>query len=196
MAENEPIEPSSNTVFRLPRSHWHCHLGNFEWDKVTPQSLRSRVRQFVQDVNEGRAPHVLLTGTPGIGKSHIGVGVYRALVTTFGTQLVTWLNVPAFCERVKRTYGADDVDPWADIEDARRLIVLDDLFGRDLTAHERDQILVRLIDTAYQNNAGFFVTMNPSVQELQAKLLPHEISRLLAGSTIIPVVGQKDYRVG
>src|SRR4051812_27699714 len=98
-------EQQGFTVFRLPRSHWHCHLWNFEWENCQPKSLKDRVSGFVQDTADGKAPHLLLTGSPGIGKSHIGVGVYRALSSALGTQLITWINVPAFCEMVKRSYS-------------------------------------------------------------------------------------------
>jgi DNA replication protein DnaC len=189
--------PATNyTVFRLPRSHWHCHLWNFDWTAVTPKSLEHRITDFLHGAQDGKAPHVLLTGAPGIGKSHLGVGVYRTACTVFGTELVTWLNVPAFCDSVKRSYGPDSTDPWADYEGARRLVVLDDLFGRDLSQHEVAQIVYRLIDTAYQNGASVLVNMNQDVKELTSRLASHEISRLLAGSTIIPMTASKDYRRG
>ena len=109
--------------------------------------------------------------------------------------MVTWLNVPAFCERVKRAYDASVLDPWYDVESAKRLVVLDDMFGKELTPHETNQILVRLLDTCYQNNAAMLVTMNPTMKEVYAKLNPHEISRLVAGSTIIPMGADKDRRI-
>lgn len=191
------MDPTSEqrgwTVFRLPRSHWHCHLWNFDWASVTPKKLQEVVRSFVEAVDAGNAPHLLMTGTPGIGKSHIGVGIYRALSTTLGTQRTTWINVPSFCEQVKRSYG-QEVDPWQDIEDARSLVVLDDLFARELSAHEKDQIITRLLDTAYQNNAAVVCTMNPAYEELAHRLPAHEISRLLANSQIIPMTSTKDFR--
>lgn len=190
----EPQEPSGFTVFRLPRSHWHCYLWNFEWAHVTPTSLQARITDFVHGTSDGKAPHVLLTGAPGIGKSHIGVGVYRAASAVFGTELTTWINVPNFCEAVKRSYERGESDPWQDYEAAKRLVVLDDLFGRDLSSHEVSQIVYRLIDTAYQNNAAVLVNMNQDVKELAARLASHEISRLLAGSTIIPMTATKDRR--
>lgn len=185
------------TVFRLPRSHYHCQLSNFAWDAVTPSSLKSRVASFLEQVVDGRggvAPHLVLTGPPGSGKTHLGVAVYRAACAEFGTELATWINVPNFCERVKRSYGPDETNPWDDYEAARRLVVLDDLFGRDLSHHESAQIMYRLIDTAYQNGAAVLVNMNQDVRELTSRLASHEISRLLAGSTIIPMTAKKDWR--
>jgi len=119
--------------------------------------------------------------------------VYRALVPYVGTELATWLNVPAFCDEVKGAY-AGGPDPMLDYAAARRLVVLDDLFGRDLTVHESEQIVVRLLDIAYQNGSAMLLTMNQDIQEMTARLRPHEASRALAGSTIIPVSTDKDWR--
>lgn len=193
MTTPAPIEGGGFIVYRLPRSHWHCHLWTFEWAGVKPASTRMRIEEFVHNVNAGQSPHMLLTGDPGIGKSHLGVGVYRAVAAQLGTELVTWVNVPAFCEQIKREYGSD-YDPWQDYEAARRLVVLDDLFGRALSAHEMSQIVYRLIDTAYQNGAAVLVNMNQNVEELKARLASHEVSRLLAESTIIPMTSTKDWR--
>jgi DNA replication protein DnaC len=183
------------TVFRLPRSHWHCRLSNFAWAQVRPPRLQEYVLAFLHGVQDGRASHLLLTGGPGIGKTHLGVGLYRVAAATWGTELVTWLSIPAFVERVKRSYDQSVLDPWYDVEAARRLVVLDDLFGKELTSYEKDQILTRLFDTAYTNGAAVLATMNPDVKELAARLPPHEISRLLAESTIIPMSADKDWRL-
>lgn len=185
---------SNWTVYRLPRSHWHCQLDNLEWAGIKPPSLQRRAQEFVEAAIAGAAPHMVLTGSPGIGKSHIGVGIYRAVVEAVGTELATWVNVPAFCEAVKRSYGPGEADPWQDYEAARRLVVFDDFFGRALTPHEKDQIVTRLLDTAYQSNAAVVVTMNQSVVELQNLLPAHEISRMLAGAAVIPVTSTKDWR--
>lgn len=181
------------TVFRLPRSHWHCTFANFQWEQTKPASLRGAIADFVAALSRGEAPHLLLTGAPGIGKSHLGVALYRAGVALYGTGLTYWCNVPALCEKVKRAYGKEE-DFWPEIEEARRLIVLDDLFGRELTQHEVNAVVYRMIDTAYTNGAAVVVTMNQSHEELQARLHAHEVSRLLANHTILPLVASKDWR--
>lgn len=182
------------TVFRVPRSHYHCTLGTFGWDTVRPAGTRAAVEQFLQQAEAGQAPHLILTGSPGIGKSHLGIAVYRWMSVRVGTLLATWISVPGFCDRCKASFGGAEADPWSEIQEARRLIVLDDLFGRELTAFERDQVVVRLIDTAYTNGAAVVMTMNPPVEELAVKLLSHEVSRILAGAVIVPMTAGQDHR--
>ena len=120
--------------------------------------------------------------------------MYRAVARAVGTADATWINVPLFCEEAKQSYTPGAYNPWLEYQEVRRLVVLDDLFGKALTPHEVDQILTRLLDTAYQNNAALFVSMNPPAEKLDTFLRPHEISRLLAGCTIIPVTSTKDWR--
>jgi DNA replication protein DnaC len=188
-------DETSRTVFRLPRSHWHCDIASFAWDNVRPRALRQRYLEFLEQAAAGEAPHLLLTGEPGIGKTHLGVAAYRWMVARVGTELATWLNVPTFCDQVKAGYtnGAAQT-PLEEYEDARRFVVLDDLFGRDLTTHEASQIVYRLLDIAYQNRAAMLITMNQDAQDLASRLPPHEVSRVLAGAKIIPMVAEQDWR--
>jgi DNA replication protein DnaC len=186
------LQNTSDTVYRLPRALWHCQLHNFNWKAVKPRALQRLVTEFLEAAEQGQAPHLLLTGKPGIGKTHLSVGIYRWMVTKVGTLLAIWVDVPSFCDEVKASYGDEDDDPLVDYAEARRLVVLDDLFGRPLTSHETE-IVYRLIDLAHQNGAALVTTMNHSLDGLKAQLEGHEQSRLLANSIVIPMVGD-DWR--
>lgn len=195
-ADQNQASAESLTVYGLPRSHYHCSLANFAWDAVKPLKLRAHVEAFLAGAVGGQWPHLVLLGEPGIGKTHIGVAVYRYAVAHVGTGLAQWLNVPKFCEEVKRAYGNDNkVDPFEEYDEARRLVVMDDLFGRELTRHEESQIVSRLVDTAYQNNAAMVITMNKDVRELSARMVSHEVSRMLAGATVVKMSADKDWRI-
>lgn len=191
---DEVVGTGSATVFGLPRSHWHCQLDNFAWPRVRPVGLREHIERFLAQVEEGGSPHLVLLGPPGVGKTHLGVAAYRWAVVRVGTLLATWVNVPAFCERVKAGY-AHDPDPFPDYQAATRLVVMDDLFGRELTAHEAGHIVYRMLDVAYQNGAALLVTMNQTLTDLEARLPPHERSRLLSQPTVIAMSAERDWRL-
>jgi len=190
-----PEDDGSLTIFRLPRAYWHCQLGNFMWEWVRPASLQEHYMRFLGGIEAGLAPHLILSGDTGIGKTHLGVAAYRWAVRRVGTELATWVNVPEFCTSVKAAYTDENGHgPFEDYAAARRFVVLDDLLGRDLTLHEASQIVYRLLDVAYQNGAAVLITMNPAVTELVARFPPHEVSRILAAATIIPMQGSGDRR--
>jgi DNA replication protein DnaC len=155
--------------------------------------LQELVQQFIERIRAGEAPHLLLTGFPGIGKSHIGIGIYRTAASILGTIQATWHNLPSFCDAIKASYDGGP-SPWEDIAGATRLVIIDDLFGREFTPHEKDHVVTRLLDTAYQNHAAVVATMNPPHTELAARLPAHEISRLLAKAQIVPMTSTRDWR--
>lgn len=187
-------EPQGWTVFRVPRSHWHCFLWDFDWKRVAHASLESHVTKFLHGVQDGKSPHLILMGPPGIGKTHLGIGIYRVATAVWGTELCTWLNVPDFVEQVKRSYDGEGVDPWIEIESAKRLVVLDDMFARMNRSDHDGKVYYRLIDTAYQNKAAIVATTNLPFDELKRVLPPHEISRLLEDSTRL-VLDAPDSRI-
>lgn len=183
------------TVFGLPQSHWHCQLTNFEWDGIRPVQLPEVIDSFLDDIEQGENPHLILTGPPGIGKSHLSVGIFRRAVVEFGTLRAVWLNVPKFCDKVKARYGDGEGDPFEHLGAANRLVVFDDFLGRDYSPHEVGQILYRLIDLSYMNGAAILITMNHPHTALREHFRSHEISRIMAGAKVVAMQG-RDRRLG
>jgi DNA replication protein DnaC len=184
--------PSSNTIHGIPRSHWHCHLHNYDEPK---EKLVESVSWFLEEWEDQKipAPHLLLAGKAGRGKTHIGVGIYRAAVYISNIQDCAYIHVPDFCVRTKRGYGSGE-DPFLEVEDAS-LVVLDDIFGADMTEHEISKILTRLITTAYDKNQALVVTSNYSKNEISGILHPHETSRLLQNCKIMNMTSDRDRRL-
>lgn len=189
------LPAGSWTIFGLPRSHWHCQFENFQWEKTKPGSLRGELLGFIEAVQAGEAPHLILNGPPGIGKSHLGVSLYRWAVTEFGTLEAVWVNVPNFCSRVKASFDQGHPDPFEDYREARKLVVMDDLFGKKLSPYEGSQIIPQMIDIAHMNNAAMVFTMNPHHKFIYDHLDAHEASRIFLNSTIIPMTATQDWRL-
>jgi DNA replication protein DnaC len=184
---------TSSTIFGLPRDYWHCTYENFDWSLVRPPELREVFLGFLRETEEGKAPHLLLCGQAGRGKSHLSVVAYRWGVVRWGTLMTTWLSVPDFCDAVKEGYDTKD-NLFDDYEKATKLVVLDDVFGRDLSPHEATAIVYRLINIAYQNRAALLVTMNQPAKEIETRLAGHEASRLLSNARVVNVASDHDYR--
>lgn len=182
--------PSSSTILGLPRSHYHCHLGNFNWDDPPRPNARVAVATFVEGVSRGESPRLYLYGPQGTGKTHVGVGIYRAGVHYWGTHKCLFLQVADFCREVKQGYGKGFSDPYERVREATKLIVLDDLFAQDLTAHELGTIIPAVIQISHENRAALVSTTNYTQQETADRLHPHEVSRLLDGANAIHFKGE------
>jgi DNA replication protein DnaC len=183
----------SLSIFGVPRSHRHCTIENFRWPS---SGVQEAVQQFMVNLLEGKRTSLLFTGSPGLGKSHLAVALYRWGVKRWGTGACALIQVPEFFHTVKQTFNQTDApDAFLDIEDARQMVVLDDLLGRNPTPWELDHIIFRLINTGHMNGAALVVTTNFTRAEMQQILKPHEMSRIMDGTIHIEFRGA-DQRIG
>lgn len=175
---------SSNTVFRLPSDHHDCTFANYIF---TPKVLDATV-WFHKELHAGNAPHLILTGSPGNGKSHLSIAFYRHTVFHWGTQSCWWGDIPDFCNRVKR--GMDEgtmEDLLLDATEADHFVGMDDVWGRQLTPWEMDNVVFRLLAAAIGNKVGLVWTTNYTKEQIDEALAPHERDRLYMNARVIHI---------
>lgn len=182
----------SRTIFGVPRSHYHADFNNFEWPS---EAVRLAVLAFLQELEDGTKRNLLFTGLPGRGKTHLSIALYRWGVLRWGTAKCSFISVPEFCSSVKREFNDSSSDVFADLDDVKSLLVLDDILGKNPSAWELDNVIYRLINTSYSNGCAVVVTSNHTLSQLADILKPHEMSRLLDNATQIAFTG-KDRRLG
>src|SRR5438045_7691106 len=70
---------------RIPKRYEHCELSNFEFDGPHSNLMRARMEacKFVEQYPLDNAG-LLLIGSIGVGKTHLAVGVIKALVAGKG----------------------------------------------------------------------------------------------------------------
>lgn len=178
---------SSLTVFDVPKSHRHCTFANFHWPS---ESIKAAVLEFLARMEAGQTSHLLVTGTPGVGKTHLAVAIYRWAVLKWGTMLCNLIQVSPFFDLVKASFNSSEENsPFLDVEDAKKLVALDDLLGRSPTPFEIDHVIFRLINTAHSNSASLVITSNQTIDQISQVLKPHEVSRILEHAVHLEVKG-------
>lgn len=187
--------PSSETVRGLPREHWGCHLSNFDFSVLSNGDAKwAAVAAFMDEHENGDAPHLLLLGREGAGKSHIATGLYRWAVYRYDLSYAAFVHVPSFSHAYKKSFRGDAPDPFDDIEGSR-FLVLDDPFGRQPSDWELAQVIPRLVDIAYRERMSLVVTANQDRKAFRRSLEPHEVSRLFDGAIEIRFFEEADYRL-
>jgi DNA replication protein DnaC len=177
--------PGSWTVLNVERRLHHCQLHNLNWSRC-PYAVQP-VLDFMGEVTSEEPSKLILFGKTGLGKSHIAVGLYRWGVYMWDTAECMYLHVPSFCDRVKSSYGEDDpgstdLPAYADLKMARRLVIVDDVFGRELTRHELQVIVPNIITLSFSTGAAVVFTMNYTLDEASKYIPAHEFDRMLAGA--------------
>lgn len=189
--------PGSATIYGVPHSHQDSYLSSFDWEvgKIENGDVQRRAQQFLDHLSahaEGkitRPPHLIMHGPAGLGKTHLAVGFYRWAVMKTDQRRCRFIQVPQFCDKVKRSFD-EGGDPFRDASDVDFLIVLDDLFGRELTSWEVNNVITRLVGVAYRNDAALIVTQNPDLDEMMDLLMEHEMSRVLQNADVWEFAGR------
>lgn len=182
-------EPGSWTIYNVPASHRHSQLSNFVWDRA--KHAVAPIQKFLENTQKQLAPHLLLLGPPGTGKTHLLYSIYRWAVLQSDLLRVRALHVPSFCDAVKKTFDAGG-DLFEEVTPAKYFLAYDDIFGRELSKYDLQTTIPRLLEIANHNRAALVATTNYTVEEMGALLAPHELDRLLERATVIQFGGKSN----
>lgn len=179
----------SETILGLPKSHYGKQLSNFDWTAIDP-AIPDEIVAFMEEAVSEEAPHLILTGQVGLGKTHIAVGLYRWAVMREGTIRSMFFSALDFFKKVKKTYGDPTApNPMDDLAEADFFVGIDDALLLGTMRPGEVNIFVEVIKTVYANGAALVLTMNPEIFELGDYVAAHGMDRLLDRSRICEFEG-------
>lgn len=165
-----------------------CLSMRFENFQTSNAKLLTKV-QFLQEWLKGeRSIGLLLTGSCGIGKTHLAVAVMRELLRI--GEGVTFISASEFALRCQGAFQQES-SPDAIIKASlrTRFLLLDDLGSDGLS---RDYV-TPLIEAAYNKNRVLIATSNLTLKAMNANS-PRVASRLLEMCSVLEFLGD-DFRL-
>src|SRR5687768_12455847 len=146
---------------RIPPRYARCDFSNFhQYPNEKLKNALARARRFVDDfpaVTKG----LCLIGPPGIGKTHIAVGVLRQAILKTGARGMFY-DVRELLKMIRSTYNpvvrTAEMDILRPVMDAE-LLVLDDL-GAEKPSEWVEETMNLIVNTRYNERRVTIFTSN------------------------------------
>ncbi len=151
---------------RIPRRYEHCSLDSFDThfpsSNQTLSAAHLRARKFVDSYPlETSGTGLLLTGSIGVGKTHLAVGILQALVTERGATGL-FFDYRDLLKQVQNSYNrqvaATELEILAPVFEAE-VLVLDELGASKPTDWVWDTV-AHILNTRYNDRRTTIITTN------------------------------------
>jgi DNA replication protein DnaC len=150
----------------IPRRYEHCTLESYETDfpssNRTLSAAHLRARKFVESYPlETAGTGLLLTGSIGVGKTHLAVGILQSLVAERGATGLFY-DYRDLLKQVQNSYNrqvaATELEILAPVFDAE-VLVLDELGASKPTDWVWDTV-AHILNTRYNDRRTTIITTN------------------------------------
>jgi DNA replication protein DnaC len=180
----------------VPKRYEHCSLESYETD--FPSATRSlkhahlAARRFVESYPlETRGTGLLLTGSIGVGKTHLAVGILQALVQERGATGLFY-DYRELLKQVQNSYNrqvnATELEILAPVFEAE-VLVLDELGASKPTDWVWDTV-AHILNTRYNDRRTTIITTNyPNAAPLGGN--PREDGRFVREETLGDRIGER-----
>jgi DNA replication protein DnaC len=176
---------------RVPVAYDGCTFETFEPVPDTRNAL-AVCRQWAKELKAGTDVRqgLLLRGNPGAGKTHLALAILREIIWSDQRTTALFLNVPAWLNALRESYGDGEPPPNPSGYD---LVVLDDLGAEDWSSWARDRIY-NLVNQREQQRSLLIVTTNHDWAELAGRVGGPTASRLRRLTREVHVDARQDFR--
>jgi len=151
----------------IPPQYEHCRLSNFHAGGqgqllAALQDANRYVETFIQPEGGGfRQSGLLFVGTPGVGKTHLAVGVLRSVIEQYGVQ-GRFVDFSSLLHQIQSTFDPASPESKHDVLDPvihAELLLLDELGAQQPTAWVSDTIYL-ILNTRYTRRLPTLFTTN------------------------------------
>jgi DNA replication protein DnaC len=151
---------------RIPQRYAHCTLDDFEtqlpWSDRSQAEALIKARNFVREYSPlGAGTGLMLTGSIGVGKTHLAVGILHALISERGAKALFY-DYRDLLKQVQNSYNqsveATELDVLQPVFDAE-VLVLDELGAWKRSDWIWDTVS-HILNTRYNNMRTTIITTN------------------------------------
>lgn len=177
----------------IPPAYRHATLDSFETDTPAMATVLQRVRDRVETYSAEDNRGVMLIGPNGVGKTHLAVGMLRALIERGLSG--AFYNVISLLDEFKAEYSRQESTSTVMEDDlSRAVLVLDDLGVQRATGWSAER-LHAVINRRYELGRTLIVTTNKTPSQLRRELESAIVSRLYEMCLAISLDGIEDRRL-
>lgn len=179
---------------RIPYRFLQEDLSSFQMRNAS--SLRRSLnfaRQYVKNYSRENCKGIYITGPTGVGKTHLAIGILKALMEKGYTGV--FYNLTDLLDDIRATYepqAASEASARINQYLKRQVLVLDD-FGMQKTSSWVTDRLYALINRRYQECKTLILTSNLSQKALRERVEPALASRIISLCTPLEISGD-DFR--
>lgn len=151
---------------RIPQRYAHCTLDDFEtqlpWSDRSQGKALFKAKNFVREyMPAGNGTGLLLTGSIGVGKTHLAVGILRALINDRGAQGLFY-DYRDLLKQVQNSYNQSvettELDVLRPVFEAE-VLVLDEVGAAKRSDWVWDTV-AHILNTRYNNMRTTIITTN------------------------------------
>ena len=169
-----------------------CRFDNYDIGNAKQRKVVEALRHYAADADSlASGRNVLLFGSKGTGKDHLGLALSREVVHNHGT-CASWRNGTALHTDLKR-YDFEDKPRYDHAGDDRRphrvaiLWVSDPLPPTGPLTDYQQKLIFELLDERYSQMLPTWLSMNvESRAELESRMGAQTVDRLCHGALVLP----------
>lgn len=109
-----------------------------------------------------------ISGSVGIGKTHIVSGIAKSLIEKYGTQVI-FMPVPSLLQQVRGSISTDGTTQLFELYSGVELLILDDI-GTERMTEWGLEFLFLLVNERYENMKPTIFTSNYTIGDLENRL--------------------------